>query len=132
MWLPSCSQAHHWFWRLFPSTWCDEVAQPQKNPSGNLSAIPLSPFLLLPLRLPLFDYHLDDRRRLQRLPVLLRFVQVLRPHVVQLADLARTRGLLQQPQRLTDDPHLRVAVAGLTQRVAVGELHADGAGHTQP
>src|SRR3989337_363573 len=101
---PSCPPARHWFLRLFPSTWCDEVAQPQKNPSGNLSAILLSPFLRLPLRLPLLDHHLDDRRRLRLLPVLLRLVEVLWPHVVQLADLARTRGRLQQPQRLADDP----------------------------
>src|SRR5579871_567643 len=34
---PACSQAYHWLLVLPPSYWCDEVATPQRKPSGKVS-----------------------------------------------------------------------------------------------
>src|SRR5205823_492805 len=39
MWPASCSQAHHWLFVQLPSTWCAEVAAPQRKPDGKVRAI---------------------------------------------------------------------------------------------
>src|SRR5262249_42000616 len=45
---PDCAQACHELLVLPPSTWCDEIATPQRKPSGkasSISACPTSPAL---------------------------------------------------------------------------------------
>src|SRR5947199_9826487 len=57
MWPPACSHAHHWLLRQRPSTWCAEVAAPQRKPAGKARRPAMGRHSLAALLRPCHDGH---------------------------------------------------------------------------